>query len=131
MNDTLTEIDTDTGNPASLAERARQILETTPEAQLPLTYQQLATALGLQPPGTIQRVATALEALMREDVGKERAFVSALVVSRRGEGVPAAGFFELAVELGRFPAQPREQAAAYRREFAEALRQRGQGGLSS
>ncbi len=130
MNDTLTETDTDTGYPASLAERARQILETTPDTQLPLTYQQLATALGLQPPGTIQRVATALEALMREDAGKGRAFVAALVVSRRGEGVPAAGFFELAVELGCFPAQPREQAAAYRREFAEALRQRGQGGLS-
>jgi hypothetical protein len=123
MKETMME--TGTGNPSSLAERVRQILETTPEAQLPLTYQQLATALGLRPPGTIQRVAMALEALMREDAREGRAFVAALVVSRRGEGVPAAGFFELAVELGRFPARLNERDAAYRREFHEALRQHG------
>ena len=68
-----------------LAAPVRRILETAPESRLPMTYQQLAEALGLTPPRTIQRVAQALEALMREDAKVERPFVAALVVSRRGD----------------------------------------------
>ena len=82
-----------------------------------MTYQQLAEALGLQPPRTIQRVAQALEALMREDAQQNRPFIAALVVGRRGEELPAQGFFDLAVELGRFPADPAKHAEAWREEF--------------
>ncbi len=51
-----------------LAYRLRALLEDLPDAAVPITYQQAAEALGLTPPRTIQRIALALEALMREDV---------------------------------------------------------------
>ncbi|MGQ7243167.1 hypothetical protein ACUN9V_06845 [Salinicola sp. V024] len=86
-----------------------------------MTYQQLAEALGLQPPRTIQRVAQALESLMHQDAQQNRPFVAALVVSRRGEGLPAQGFFDLAVELGRFPADTARYAETWRQEFERVL----------
>ncbi|GHC37962.1 hypothetical protein [Aidingimonas halophila] len=107
----------------SLATRARRILETAPETALPMTYQQLAEALGLQPPRTIQRVAQALETLMREDAARGRPFIATLVISRR-EPRPAQGFFDLAVELGRFPSDPAQQINAYHTEYHRALRAR-------
>ncbi|MBB3231277.1 hypothetical protein [Halomonas stenophila] len=110
---------------AALAVRARRVLELAPESLLPMTYQQLAEALGLAPPRTIQRVAQALEALMEEDARRGRPFIAALVVSRRGEGLPAQGFFDLAVALGRFPADPSAHAEAWRAEFRRALAGRG------
>ncbi|MCK2184080.1 hypothetical protein [Halomonas getboli] len=109
---------------AALPARARHLLESAPEAALPLTYQRLAEALELTPPRTIRRVALALEQLMREDAAAGRPFIAALVVSRQGEGLPRAGFFELAVALGRFPQDPALQAEAWRKEFQCALTQR-------
>ncbi len=100
-----------------LAQRLRELLRGLPDERLPITYQQAAEALGLSPPRTIQRVALALEALMREDVAAGRPMIAALVVSRRGD-LPRQGFFELAVALGRFPADPARHAAAYRQELA-------------
>ena len=107
----------------SLATQVRRLLEAAPAATLPLTYQQLAEALGLTPPGTIQRVAQALETLMREDAGQGRPMIAALVVSRR-TSLPAPGFFELAVELGCFPADPARHAEAYREEYRRAVSDR-------
>ncbi|OLO06155.1 hypothetical protein [Salinicola socius] len=101
--------------------QVRHLLETAPRETLPLTYQQLAEALGLQPPRTIQRVAQALEILMREDAQRNRPFIAALVVSRRGKGMPAQGFFDLAVALRRFPADPAQQIEAWRQEFERVL----------
>ncbi|WP_322528797.1 hypothetical protein R5R73_03540 [Salinicola sp. LHM] len=106
---------------SSLPAQVRHYLETVPRETLPLTYQQLAEALALQPPRTIQRVAQALENLMCEDAQHDRPFIAALVVSRRGEGLPAQGFFDLAVELGRFPADPVQHAEAWRQEFERVL----------
>ncbi|WP_110707861.1 MoaD/ThiS family protein [Salinicola sp. CR57] len=105
----------------SLPAQVRQLLETAPRETLPLTYQQLAEALGLRPPRTIQRVAQALESTMREDAQHGRPFIAALVVSRRGEGLPAQGFFDLAVDLGRFPADPAQYTKAWRHEFERVL----------
>lgn len=105
----------------SLPAQVRQLLETAPRETLPLTYQQLAEALGLRPPRTIQRVAQALESTMREDAEHGRPFIAAMVVSRRGEGLPAQGFFDLAVELERFPADPVQHAEAWRQEFERVL----------
>lgn len=109
---------------ASLPARARRLLETVPEAELPLTYQRLAEALALTPPRTIRRVALALEQLMREDAAVGRPFIAALVVSRQGEGLPREGFFALAVELGRLPQDPARHAEAWREEFRRALDER-------
>lgn len=103
-----------------LAPRLRELLEGLPDDRLPITYQQAAEALGLTPPRTIQRVALALEALMRADVAAGRSLIAALVISRRGD-LPRQGFFELAVALGRFPADPAQHEAAYREEFARAM----------
>ncbi|XKE46114.1 hypothetical protein LG302_02960 [Halomonas organivorans] len=110
---------------AHLAAQARALLERAPEAVLPMTYQQLAEALALTPPRTIRRVAEALEALMREDAADGRPFIAALVVSRQGEGLPREGFFELAVALGRFPADPATHAEAWRAEVRRVLAERG------
>ncbi|APE30377.1 hypothetical protein BOX17_05040 [Halomonas aestuarii] len=107
-----------------LVSRLRALLTGLPDAAVPITYQQAAEALGLSPPRTIQRVALALEALMREDVAAGRPMIAALVVSRRGD-LPRPGFFELAVALGRFPADPAGHEAAYRQELERALARRG------
>ncbi|MFG6667010.1 hypothetical protein ACGK9R_07860 [Halomonas sp. HNIBRBA4712] len=103
-----------------LTEAVRRLLENAPKSALPLTYQQVAEALGLAPPRTIARVTGALEELMREDAESGRPFLAALVVSRR-DGVPGHGFFELARALSRFPDDPTRQRDAYHREFARAL----------
>ncbi|GED22274.1 hypothetical protein HHA01_12510 [Halomonas halmophila] len=97
------------------------MLEQTSESALPLTYRQMTEVLGLTPPRTIQRLTDALEVLMRDDVANGRPMVAALVISQRGEGLPAAGFFELAAELGRLPVDPALQAEAYRAEYQRAL----------
>ena len=103
-----------------LAPRLRELLEGLPYDRLPITYQQAAEALGLTPPHTIRRVALALEALMREDAAAGRPLIAALVVSRRGD-LPRQGFFDLAVTLGRFPADPARHGVTYRQEFERAL----------
>lgn len=108
----------------SLATQTRGLLEAAPADSLPVTYQQLAEALGLTPPGTIQRVAQALETLMHEDAEQGRPMIAALVVSRRSS-LPAPGFFGLAVELGRFPADSARHVEVYREEFQCALSARG------
>lgn len=105
---------------ATLALRLRELLTQLPSEAVPITYQQAAEALGLTPPGTIQRVALALETLMREDVAAGHPLIASLVVSRRGD-LPRQGFFELAVALGRFPADPAQHAAAYRHELAQVM----------
>ena len=105
---------------AGIAPRLRELLEQLPDAALPISYRQAAEALGLSPPRTIQRVAQALEALMREDVAADRPMIAALVVSRRGD-LPRQGFFDLAVALGRFPADPAEHQAAYRQELERVM----------
>lgn len=111
-------------NPALLVARLRALLSVRRTEGTCLTYQELATALGLASPGTIQRIAAALEQTMREDVAAGRPMVAALVVSRT-EGLPRRGFFDLAVELGRFPADPGQHFAAWQTERAAVLGQDG------
>ncbi len=100
-----------------LAARIREILARRNPADPFITYQALASELGLQPTGTIQRVAAALEHTMREDVAAGRPMIATLVISRAGD-MPRRGFFDLAVELGRFPEDPRQHRAAWQAECA-------------
>lgn len=90
---------------ATFLPRLRVML--TSSLRLPVTYRDLAIALGLRPPRQIARVAALLEALMHEDVTARRAMFAAVVVGRQGDGLPRPGFFECAVALGRFPADSR------------------------
>lgn len=106
-------------NAAALVLQLRGSLSDQKAGAPYLTYQALAKALGLAPPGAIQRVAAALEQTMREDVAAGRPMVAALVVSRT-DGLPRRGFFDLAVELGRFPADPEHHRAAWQAECAAA-----------
>ena len=108
----------------ALARQVRALLMQAPANALPMTYQHVANALGLTPPRTIARVAQALEQLMDEDVAAGRPMIAALVISRRGDDIPATGFFEKAVALGRFPSDPNQQCACYIEERDQALRAR-------
>ena len=110
--------------PLPLNVAVRECLQMAPPTALPMTYHRLAEALGLQPPRTIARVTQALEASMREDAAEGRPFIAALVVSRRAPHMPARGFFEFAVALGRFPDDTALHAQAWRDEYQRALTQR-------
>ena len=71
-----------------------------------ITYKALAEALELEPPNRIHQITEALEWLMREDAANRHPFIAALVISRARGGLPAAGFFDIAEELGRFDGDP-------------------------
>ena len=107
---------------ADLPARVRATLEGFEPARLPVTYRDLAQAVGLRPPHSIHRLALALEATMRADAAAGRPLIAALVVSKAGRGVPQEGFFELAAELGRLPAEPAAAVEAWRHEYDAALR---------
>ena len=100
---------------ADLADYIRETLSGRDPGDPFITYQALADALDLQPPGTIQRVAAALEQTMREDVATGRPMIAAVVISRTGD-MPRRGFFDLAVALGRFPEDPAQHRAAWQAE---------------
>src|SRR5690606_20506902 len=84
----------------------RKVLLEQARAGSLMTYRQLAERLSLRPPGTIRRVAEALEILMTEDASAGRPLVAAFCVSRLGEGLPARGFFLKARDLGLFSGDP-------------------------
>ena len=91
------------GNTAqTIAPRLREHLRKVAEQRLPVTYQEVAKALGLTPPNTIHRVTEALEHLMTEDAATDRPFIAAIVISKARGGLPAPGFFDCAARLGRF-----------------------------
>lgn len=110
---------------APLAARLRALLAA--QAPAALTYQQLAAALALAPPGTIARVTAALEDTMREDVAAGRPMIAALAVSR-SDGLPRRGFFDLAVRLGRFPPEPDRHIAMWQAECAALAKPAREGG---
>ena len=66
-----------------------------------VTYGDLARALALPNPGSIARLADGLERLMAEDADAGRPFRAALCRAKTGD-LPALGFFEAAMRLGRF-----------------------------
>lgn len=101
----------------TLADEVRALLSLRTPAGPFLTYQEVATALVLTPPGTIQRVAAALEQTMREDAAAGRPMIAALVISRAGD-MPRQGFFDLAVAMGRLPDDPAQHRAAWQAECA-------------
>jgi len=80
------------------------------------TYGALARDLGLDGPGRIARLTTALEALMAQDIAQGAPLRAALVVGRATGGLPARGFFDAARALGRDPGD--DPAAFHRAELA-------------
>ena len=86
--------------------RERAFLENFAKRQIPITYRELAKALQILPPHSIQRVTEALERLMEEDAAADRPFIAALAISKVRGGLPAPGFFDCARRLGRFAGDP-------------------------
>lgn len=66
-----------------------------------IAYGDLARELALPNPGSIKQLTTALEALMAQDAKADHPFRAALCCAKMGI-LPAAGFFDAAVRLGRF-----------------------------
>ena len=97
---TTTNVDRNTAQ--AIAPRLREHLRKAAEQRLPVTYQEVAKALGLTPPNTIHQVTAALEHLMIEDAANDRPFIAAIVISKARGGLPASGFFDCAARLGRF-----------------------------
>lgn len=106
-----------------LPECARDHLKVVAVQGTTITYQALAEQLSVPPPNRIHQVAMALEQLMHEDAANDRPFIASLVISKRRNGLPAPGFFELARRLGRFGDDPSESAmqAFHQAELAAAL----------
>jgi hypothetical protein len=112
---------TGTGN--VLAQRVRAHLCRIVGKATPITYQALAKALDLSPPNTIYQLTLALERLMEEDAAAVRPLISALVISKARGGLPAPGFFDCALRVGRFDGDPSgpEVPAFYAAEFDAAV----------
>ena len=89
----------------------RAFLDNFAKRRIPITYQELAEALQISPPHSIQQVTEALERLMEEDAAADRPFIAALVISKVRGGLPAPGFFDCARRLGRFAGDPDGQDA--------------------
>lgn len=106
---------------AALTDRVRQYLETLPLDRLPVTYGQIARALGMDMPGSIRGVTDALEATMRQDAQAGRPFIAARAVGRGSGKLPGRGFFELARSLGRAPRPAETEQAFFQRELRESL----------
>jgi hypothetical protein len=67
-----------------------------------ITYGALARDLDIPGPGAIARLTAALEALMETDAAAGRPFRAALCAGRLSGGLPAQGFYDKALALGRF-----------------------------
>ena len=91
--------------------RVRAFLENVAKRRTPITYQELAKALQIQPPHSIHQVTEDLEHLMEEDAATDRPFIAALAISKARGGLPAPGFFDCARRLGRFAGDPDGQDA--------------------
>ncbi|MFP4335712.1 MAG: hypothetical protein ACOC0Q_00485 [Wenzhouxiangella sp.] len=96
-----------------LLARMRSVLDDHARRGQTLTYLELADAVAMPGPQRIHRATRLLERLMKEDAETGRPLRSALVVSRVGNGLPAAGFFDRARRLGLFDG---EDPSAFHRQ---------------
>ena len=104
-----------------LRDQIRAHLANLSAADIPMTYGELASAMGLYLPGSIAKVTQALEGIMVEDAENGAPFLASLVVSKVGLGNPANGFLEQARALGRGPDNGEDDRAYYQREFTGAV----------
>jgi len=106
---------------SALRDRIRVHLTGLSAADLPVTYGQLARTLGLYMPGSIGKVAQALEATMVEDAETGAPFLAALVVGKLGNGDAAKGFHQQARALGRGADPGEDERSYHQREFTRAV----------
>jgi hypothetical protein len=105
------------GDDLTLQARIRLALENSDK---PISYGALARDLNVEGPGSIARVTSALEAMMREDAAAGKPFWAAMCEGKLTGGLPALGFFQMARALGRYdgPETGPEAAAFVMRERA-------------
>jgi hypothetical protein len=82
--------------------RIAEILNTTARNGGTITYREIADIAEIPSPGRIQAVTGALENRIRADHATGRPLLAAVAVSRGGDGLPGAGFFQLCREIGLY-----------------------------
>ena len=82
--------------------RAEMALASARQANLTITYAELADAAAIPNPHRIHRLTAWLENSMRRDHAAGEPLRAALVISRKRGGLPAPGFFILCGELGLY-----------------------------
>jgi len=85
-----------------MVERLEALLIEAARNRKPLTYQQVAQQLELQPPHTIHQTTECIEAMMRFHSHAKAPQLASLVISRMRNGLPAPGFFMLLQQLGLY-----------------------------
>ncbi|WP_050528223.1 hypothetical protein [Pseudorhodobacter aquimaris] len=79
-----------------------EILDDLAASEGMISYGALAQALAIPGPGSIAKLTTQLEVLMVEDAANGHPFRAVLCRAKTGNGLPAKGFFDVAIRLGRF-----------------------------
>jgi len=92
----------DQATQARLLASLESLLERLRSQRRTLTYLEVADHLAVPGPHRIHKTTRLLEQLLEQDIAEGRVPRSALVVSRRGHGLPAPGFFDRARRLGVF-----------------------------
>jgi hypothetical protein len=82
-----------------------------------ISYGELARQMAIPGPGAIATLTTLLEALMEEDAALGFPFRAVLCSGRLANGLPAKGFFDKAIALGRFAGKDPEAFVARERNF--------------
>jgi len=85
-----------------MVERLEALLIEAARNRKPLTYQQVAQLLELQPPHTIHQATEYIEAMMRIHAHAKAPQLASLVISKMRSGLPAPGFFILLQQLGLY-----------------------------
>jgi len=85
-----------------VVQRLEEFLIEAARNRSPLTYQQVAQLLELQPPHTIHQVTTLIEKIMRHHAKVDAPQLASLIISRVRGGIPAPGFFMLLEEVGLY-----------------------------
>jgi hypothetical protein len=89
-------------------QRLAAVLDAARVQRRTLTYLEAADALAMPGPQRIHKTTRLLEILLKQDAERGRPLRAALVVSRAGQGLPAAGFFDRARRLGLFDGEAPE-----------------------
>ena len=79
-----------------------EILEAVARGGGTITYREIADRAQILSPGRIQAVTSVLEAAIRADHAAGRPLLAAAAISRSGDGLPGAGFFQLCREIGLY-----------------------------
>ena len=82
--------------------RIAEILKATARSGGTITYREIADGAEIPSPRRIQTITRALEDSIRADHAAGRPLLAAVAVSRAGDGLPGAGFFQLCGEIGLY-----------------------------